>query len=444
VKILAFIRQRSFARYVMFDLADAARRMGWSVKWVDLEGLASSHGGQSEREKQALIDGILYDIEVFDPDVVFSYGLEYLERVFESLLPHVRSRLSELIGRPGAYFVFDFGFPFDRPVDRVTSGYLEPLQSWNSLMFVWDDAALETVRRFGVTNAFRFPMAVNERMFYRTAEVPGAESIPVVFVGGPSVERIAHLEPLAEMGLHVFGYDPDGWRSSPALARCYREEVLERDRLRGIYNRAAIGINITRPHGPASLNMRVYESMACGSLIITDDRKQVQELFVAGEEIVTYSGVADLRMKVEYYLSHDAEREAIARRGMDAVRNRHTYLSRLNEAAPILRQFVIEHRAAMKLEAFAAADPGKALRFARYLDDESIVQFNVTNLRCSEADLRLRLGDPAAAAHFLDDALARNAQHLSARRQRNMLTRVTGTSAQAGNDTPEDSAGGGA
>jgi hypothetical protein len=274
-----------------------------------------------------------------------------------------------------------------------------------------------------VTNAFRFPMAVNEEMFYRTAPAAGVEAIPIVFVGGPSEQRIQHLEPLAGMGLHVFGYDPEGWHASSALAPCYVEEVLERDRLRGIYNRARISINITRPHGPASLNMRVYESMACGSLMITDDRQQVHDLFVDGAEIVTYSSVTDLKAKVEHYLSHDREREAIAERGMDAVRSTHTYQARLKEVAPVLQQFILEHRASTKLGEFAASDPARALRFARYLDTESVVRYNRTNLMCSEADIWLRLGDPSAAAHHLDEALSRNAQHLPARRLRDALNK---------------------
>ena len=35
MKILSFIRQRSFARYIMFDLADAARKLAWEVELTD-------------------------------------------------------------------------------------------------------------------------------------------------------------------------------------------------------------------------------------------------------------------------------------------------------------------------------------------------------------------------------------------------------------------------
>ena len=38
MRLFAFIRQRSFARYVAFDLAEAARQLGWDVVWMDLDG----------------------------------------------------------------------------------------------------------------------------------------------------------------------------------------------------------------------------------------------------------------------------------------------------------------------------------------------------------------------------------------------------------------------
>jgi hypothetical protein len=167
--------------------------------------------------------------------------------------------------------------------------------------------------------------------------------------------------------------------------------------------------------------MRVYEAMACGSLMITDDRPQVHALFSDGEEIVTYTSAADLKTKVEYYLAHDGERESIARRGMEAVRQRHTYRARLESIAPILQQFVVEHRASTKLGELALSDPAKALRFVQYLDSESVVRYNRTNLKCSEADIWLRLGDLEAAGHHLDAALAQNPLHLPARRLRDAL-----------------------
>jgi spore maturation protein CgeB len=409
----------------MFDLADAARRLDLTVKWVDLEGLLFVNANRSLTERRAVVDEALADIDEFAPDLVFSYGLEYLERVFDLFVPGMTARFQELVRRPAAYFFFDFGYPFDRNIDETTVEYIAALQGWKTIVFVWDESAKATLRAFGVTNSFPFPMAVNDRMFFKQGVRNGADSIPIVFVGGPTPERIQHLEPLTDLGLKVYGYDPDGWRSSVSLAPCYSGEVLERDRLRHIYSRARVSTNITRPHGPASFNMRVYEAMACGSLMLTERREGAEHLFAEGREIVTYAGPADLRAKVEHYLSHETERASIGDAGADRVRSEHTYIARLRAVLPLLNQFVVECRAADKLAWLAANDPAKALRFASCLDVEDVVRFNRANLRCAQAEISMRLGDVAAARRFADEASGLNPSHLAAARLKEELSAQT-------------------
>ena len=46
MKIVVSIRQRSFARFVAFDLAEAARRLGWAVQWIDFDALTQQLQGQ--------------------------------------------------------------------------------------------------------------------------------------------------------------------------------------------------------------------------------------------------------------------------------------------------------------------------------------------------------------------------------------------------------------
>ncbi len=87
MKVLSFICQRSFARFIMFDLADAARRIDWNVEWLDLEGRLYAAVDQPAKKKHAVVTETIAGIGQFDPDLIFSYGLEYLGPVFQSFLP---------------------------------------------------------------------------------------------------------------------------------------------------------------------------------------------------------------------------------------------------------------------------------------------------------------------------------------------------------------------
>ena len=74
------------------------------------------------------------------------------------------------------------------------------------------------------------------------------------------------------------------------------------------------------------LNMRVFEALASGSMLLTDraEGSGLDELFEDRRHLVIYDE-SDLETLVDYYLTHDTEREAIASAGRAEVLRRHTY-----------------------------------------------------------------------------------------------------------------------
>jgi hypothetical protein len=121
----------------------------------------------------------------------------------------------------------------------------------------------------------------------------------------------------------------------------YRRPAFGDDMMR-VYNRSRIAVNVPVPGG---FNMRTFEAMASGALLMT---KAVgngqQDLFTDGVHFVTYRNSDDLLDKVDYFLRNDAERRGIAANGMREVMARHTY----------------DHRAARVLEVMAEASPARA------------------------------------------------------------------------------------
>jgi spore maturation protein CgeB len=74
------------------------------------------------------------------------------------------------------------------------------------------------------------------------------------------------------------------------------------------------------------LNMRVFEAMASGSMLLTDAApgSGLTDMFEDGRHLVVYDD-GNLEAKIEHYLAHDDEREAIARAGKEEVLRWHTY-----------------------------------------------------------------------------------------------------------------------
>jgi FkbM family methyltransferase len=79
------------------------------------------------------------------------------------------------------------------------------------------------------------------------------------------------------------------------------------------------------------INMRVFEALACGSLLLTNDLKDngQEDLFRDGEHLATYRNAEELLDKVRYYLSHEGEREKVAAAGRAEVLARDTYRHRM-------------------------------------------------------------------------------------------------------------------
>lgn len=79
------------------------------------------------------------------------------------------------------------------------------------------------------------------------------------------------------------------------------------------------------------INMRVYEALGCGGLLLTNDLTEngQSELFSDRVHLATYNCPEELFDKLNYYLRHEVERKKIAQRGHEHVLSRHTYQHRM-------------------------------------------------------------------------------------------------------------------
>lgn len=87
-------------------------------------------------------------------------------------------------------------------------------------------------------------------------------------------------------------------------------------------------------------NIRLYEATGMGTLLLTDWKSNLPELFEVGREVVAYRSVGECAEQISYYLAHEEERAAIAAAGQRRTLTEHTIDRRMQELVGILEPYL--------------------------------------------------------------------------------------------------------
>ncbi len=85
------------------------------------------------------------------------------------------------------------------------------------------------------------------------------------------------------------------------------------------------------------VNMRVFEAMSSGSMLLTNWLPTLEDLFEDGKHLVTYKTLDEMVEKAKYYIEHDKEREKIAAAGHREFMAKHTYRKRIEKILEVIK-----------------------------------------------------------------------------------------------------------
>lgn len=170
------------------------------------------------------------------------------------------------------------------------------------------------------------------------------KDVPVSFVGGisrhhgkalPLFEYLTETTPI-----QFFGYGAKTLPASSPIRKRHNGEVWGLNMYRALArSRMTLNRHINVAENNAN-NMRLYEATGVGSLLITDRKDNLGELFDIGKEIVCYSSPDEAAELINYYLAHPNEADTIARAGQQRTLRDHTYRQRMHELVPILQRYL--------------------------------------------------------------------------------------------------------
>jgi hypothetical protein len=121
----------------------------------------------------------------------------------------------------------------------------------------------------------------------------------------------------------------------PRLASNFRtndwSESYNIEGVAGVYRRSRIVVNIGRDDFPQDANLRVFEALASGALLLTPLPNELTSLgFVPGVHFVGFHDEAELHSLVHHYLDDESARLRIAQAGRAEILQNHTYDNRVD------------------------------------------------------------------------------------------------------------------
>lgn len=134
----------------------------------------------------------------------------------------------------------------------------------------------------------------------------------------------------AHLNVHIYGPGIDYYKHIyPRLShfKCYDKHISVID-VNEVYNRSKLAINVNSPQVIRGTAPRLFETALSGTLQIVQYTPAVAELF-PGVTVPTFRSIPELTRHVEYYLSHEKEREALAAAMFRIAKEKHLYTHRV-------------------------------------------------------------------------------------------------------------------
>lgn len=292
---------------------------------VDCEPLqqawAKEHGMRSwwrrrRRDRPSPEAIVAAQVEAFQPDVLY---LQHLNALDADLLRSLgRGRL--LAGQIAS----------DMPPERQVRAFDLILTSFPHYV--------PRFRELGIPSEY-LELAFDPRVLERLG--PLSPRYGAVFVGNLGRRQHARgndlLERAAErVPIEFWGYLLGDRPPESPFVRRYHGEAWGLDMYRVLgESRIAVNRHIDVAEDNAN-NMRLYEATGVGTLLLTDAKRNLGDLFEVGKEVVAYRDEDELVEAIEHYLAHEDERAAIAAAGQRRTLEQHDFAPRMRELAEIL------------------------------------------------------------------------------------------------------------
>ena len=149
-------------------------------------------------------------------------------------------------------------------------------------------------------------------------------------------KRKGVVSSLLPSGIELYG-DPEGWKELLGNNIITHQDLDYNTQLCDTYRNIEINLNITSCQMPSAVNQRVFDIPMSGSFLLSDNQKDIGELFNIGKEVICYHDINELNDLVKHYSENEGERMAVIEAAQKRIKKEHTYNSRISSIIDMIK-----------------------------------------------------------------------------------------------------------
>jgi spore maturation protein CgeB len=181
----------------------------------------------------------------------------------------------------------------------------------------------------------------------------------VAFIGVNYFDRKKYIDYLRAKGVSIFvgGY---GWGGIG--------NIVTQDDIPKIYNSSKVVLNFSQSTGGRQTKARVFEAVAAGSCLLTEESADLSQYFIINKELITFQSEHDCFLKIQLLIGDPGLRNRIAFDGYSRCIESYSYEKQFKAIftnLPVKKQILRLEKKEIDSFSHKIKNPGKSRKFFR-------------------------------------------------------------------------------
>lgn len=218
---------------------------------------------------------------------------------------------------------------FPDPISNFGKAYF--LEANYDFYFFKDIYIINKLKKFSTKKIFYLPECFNPNKHYFNDPIKDNYLSDLSCIGNFHSWRSLCFTPLLHLyNMKFYGVNPSNWIKSSSLNNIFQGFTAYNQKKAEIFCRSKINLNNLQYGEILGQNVRLFEIAGSGGFQLIQYNESLDDLFINGEEIISYNSTNDLIDKINYYLTNEDERNKIISASKKRALNEHTYIHRIN------------------------------------------------------------------------------------------------------------------